>query len=241
LPKKFTARSLRWGQALHMQISYILVINRLANRARKYLCLVVVDLIPNIKRAEEHWNLAKWEKWGSSRVPPGAGEENGQVADGAGADGAGQPQQRERRSATDPRSRALPGWIGWRRRRLGLRREAAVADERRRGGGGGETSGRQHFGLRKGKEANRLKKKALRIVHFTHQTRFDWILMNFTNFFEFFKNRRNLPPQFCSARNTDCRSTLCSCVYSKLFYVNRFIQCSDNNLNTSNCFALVLT
>lgn len=46
----------------------------------------------------------------------GAGEEDGELADGAGGDGAGEPQQRERDPSTGPRPRAL---IGRRRRRCG--------------------------------------------------------------------------------------------------------------------------
>lgn len=82
---------------------------------------------------------------------PGAGEEDGEVADGAGGDGAGEPQKRERPRATDPLPRAR---VGLRRRRRGLwlRGEEAAAEEEGRGGrGGGETASRHHFRRRRGK------------------------------------------------------------------------------------------
>jgi len=91
----------------------------------------------------------------------GAGEKHREVADGAGRDGAGQPQQRERHRAAGPRSRPRLGRLR-RGRGLGLHREAA-AEERRSGGGGGggEPASRQHFGLRKGKET----KSTLLMLH----------------------------------------------------------------------------
>ena len=96
-----------------------------------------------------------------SRARPGAGEKHREVADGAGRDGAGQPQQRERHRAAGPRSRPRLGRLR-RGRGLGLHREAA-AEERRSGGGGGggEPASRQHFGLPKGKET----KSAMLMLH----------------------------------------------------------------------------